>query len=127
MDDAARVTPLPETVEQAWAAEEMLLKRETRHDANVLNRLLADHFHEIGQAGRHWTRSEIVAALTTTAEPADDRYVIQERRADHIADGAVLLTYLLEVDGRASRRSSIWAYRDGELTLLFHQGTAVTS
>ncbi|MBN9150929.1 MAG: DUF4440 domain-containing protein [Cryobacterium sp.] len=126
MDEVARVTPPPELVEQAWAAEELLLRSDTRHDVNALNWLLADDFHEIGQSGRHWTRSEVVAALTESEDTDDGMIVIKERQANHLADGAVLLTYWLEFDESTSRRSSIWTRRDGELTLLFHQGTPAT-
>lgn len=121
----------------AWAAEEAVYRPETRHKAEVLERLFAPGFHEIGQSGYHWQREELIANLvdsgasdgsgTSDASGASDdtSFQLSERHVDHLSDDAILLIYQLEFAGQRSRRSSVWVMREGELALIFHQGTTV--
>lgn len=107
----------------AWAGEERLLDPAVRADADRLEQLLADDFTEIGQSGRHWTRSDMITALT--AEPAPSRPpVIEERRSRTLGPDTVLLTYVLRSGDGVSRRSSVWRC-DPLPRCVFHQGTRV--
>lgn len=113
-------------VDAAWAAEELLLGPDSRRNAGLLDRMLDPGFHEIGQSGRHWSRVETLAAMAAE-EPVDNpaRFVIDERRADVLADGLVLLSFRVDYAGRTSRRSSIWRVGLDGPRLLFQQGTPV--
>lgn len=104
----------------AWDAEQRLLDPAVRRDAAELGRLLADDFVEIGQSGRRWERAEIIDAVAR--DPGSAAGVIRERSSRMIAPDTVLLDYLLRLDGRESRRSSVWRCAP-DLRMLFHQGT----
>lgn len=109
----------------AWAGEEALLSAEVRRDPARLGELLASDVYEIGQSGRHWDKSEIVAALSTEAS-SEHEVVLGERQAQHIASDVVLLTYVLRFDGRVSIRSSLWRQAGDSVQCIFHQGTPVS-
>ncbi|WP_341210461.1 nuclear transport factor 2 family protein [uncultured Microbacterium sp.] len=115
-DDRARV------IAAAWAAEEQLLTPGVRGDSAALRRLLAEDFVEIGQSGRRWTRDDIIAALVS--DPGRGGGELSEREARRLAPALVLLHYLLRLDGRNSRRTSIWR-SEPEPRCVFHQGTPV--
>lgn len=110
-------------VAAAWAAEERLLDPRVRQDPARVEPLLDDDFVEIGQSGRRFTRKAIVAALR--AEPGTSTAEIAERSSRVIAPDTVLLDYLLTVEERVSRRSSVWQGSPPRLT--FHQGTPAPS
>lgn len=117
----------PEDVERAWTLEEQLLTPEVRSDAQALGVLLAPDFHEIGQSGRHWHCDDLVAVVTADP-PADPtgRAQLQEKRADVVVPGLVLLTYRLEFEGYSSRRSSLWRSTDTGMQMVYHQGTPLS-
>ncbi|MGN7969206.1 GNAT family N-acetyltransferase [Microbacterium sp. 22296] len=115
--DAARL------VADAWAAEERLLDPAVRGDADDLAGLLANDFTEIGQSGRRWTRADIIDALIAET-PNSGPPVIEEREGRPLGPDTVLLTYLLRIDDRRSRRSSVWRC-DPRPRCVFHQGTTL--
>lgn len=114
---------MDDLIAAAWEAEEALLSSGVRKDAERLGELLAPEFTEIGQSGRKWSRSEIIASLVADAETVTE-VSLTEREALLIGREIVLLSYRLQFGARASRRSSVWR-RDETLVCLFHQGTAV--
>ena len=122
MVSSSRNEPPAIDVQSAWAAEQLLLSDDVRHDAEALTRLLALDFHEIGQSGKHWTRAETIDALVA-APTSDSSFTIDERRVNRLGDGTVLLTYRLNIGGQRSRRSSVWRLTDTGPELVFHQGT----
>ena len=82
--------------------------------------LLDPEFIEIGQYGRVWTRSAILAALA--ADPGlTSASTIEDFTVRRVAPDVVLVTYTLPEGG--SRRSSLWRRRDAGWQMLFHQGT----
>ncbi len=113
---------VPDPVRLAWEGEELLLTPTVRGDAARLRELLTEDFAEIGQSGRRWTRSEIIAALTT--DTPGGRFEMSEREARVVGPDLVLLHYRLLFDGRDSRRSALWRC-DPYPRCVFHQGTAV--
>lgn len=123
-----------DVIASAWSAEEALLTAGVRSDAHRLRALLAPEFYEIGQSGHRWSRDEVVVALVnetstrqdSTAEAAASPAAhLTEREARHIAPDTVLLSYCLVIESKASRRSSLWRWRDDSIECLFHQGTPV--
>lgn len=109
--------------DRCWAAELALLNPDVRANRETLEALLAEEFHEIGQSGSHWTRAEIIEALSSRPESLDSRTLVEEKRADLLGPDLVLLTYHLTFNGRHSRRSSIWRLVGDRVELVFHQGT----
>ena len=103
------------------AAETALLSSEVRRDPARVSALLADDFVEIGRSGRRFTAADIVAALTDEPERPEPR--TSEWRFTEVAEGLVLVTYVIEGERGRSRHSSLWR-TDGP-RLVFHQGTVV--
>jgi hypothetical protein len=118
------------------ALEEELLSAEGRSSPELIDRLLADDFQEIGSAGDMFGKRETLEGL---AEEARDGHGIERTPADWsvraLADDVALVTYKVVRHDRsegstvASRRSSVWAFRAGRWQMVFHQGTrlAVTT
>lgn len=106
----------------AWRAEEALLTVSVRRDSNRLVRFLAPDFYEIGQSGRRWSRDEIVAALVSDTEPMLEA-ALTERETTLIHADTVLLSYRLDFESRASRRSALWRWDGSHVRCFFHQGT----
>lgn len=113
----------PELIETIVAAERALLDPAVRADPEALDRWLDDDFTEIGQSGRFWTREEIFADLLATDQSAYDTAELSEPLVRELAPDCYLLTYVVQVGARRSRRSSIWRWRDGQWRMSFNQGT----
>ena len=105
------------------AAERTLLDPAVRSDPAALDRWLDPDFTEIGQSGRRWTRAEILADLQTTDQTAYATAELSEPEVREIAQDCYLLTCVVQVGDRRSRRSSIWRLHGGQLRMLFNQGT----
>jgi hypothetical protein len=103
--------------------EEELLRTASRRSPERLRELLDPGYLELGASGRRWDREGAIAALLEATVPRDAR--IANPEATPLAPGVVLLTYEVEVDGRATLRSSVWLRRGGAWRLRFHQGTPV--
>jgi hypothetical protein len=112
-------------VARAWAAEESLLSDAVRHDVRALERLLSTEFHEVGQSGMHWSRQQTIETLLGAPASDHTNWMVDERRADDLGHGLLLLTYRLGYDGRSSRRSSVWKIGEDAVELVFHQGTPI--
>ena len=110
-------------VKAVIAAERTLLDPAVRTDRAALDRWLDPDFTEIGQSGTLWTRDAVLADLTSHDQSQYGTAQLSEPRVLEMSDGCYLLTYEVHVDGRHSRRSSIWRQRDGRLQMVFNQGT----
>ena len=106
--------------EEILALERRLLDPAVRCNRAALEALLDPDFTEIGQSGRLWSRSEILAELPA-APGFDGPRTVCDAVALEVGAGVVLLTYLIAETG--TRRSSLW--RSGEMgwRMVFHQGT----
>ena len=116
----------PAIVERIVQAELALLDPAVRSDPAELEARLDPDFTEIGQSGTFWNRDAVLADLTSSDQ---SRYVTAQLSAPRVlelSDGCYLLTYVVQVDDRHSRRSSIWRLRDGRLRMVFNQGTPLT-
>ena len=107
------------------AAEKTLLDPAIRRDPAALDRWLDPEFTEIGQSGRLWTRDEIFADLLTTDQSVYATVELTEPQVREIAPDCYLLTYVVQVVDRHSRRSSIWRMQDGQWRMVFNQGTPI--
>jgi hypothetical protein len=104
-------------------AERALLDPTVRADPATLDCWLDHDFTEIGQSGRLWTRAEIIADLRTSDQSSFATAQLTDPVVRELAPQCYLLTYVLQIGARRSRRSSIWRNRDGQWRMLFHQGT----
>lgn len=109
--------------------EQSLLESSNRKNAEKVSSLLADDFREFGSSGRVYSKPEIVAALQ---EKSELRISLRNFEARMLAGDIALITYISTKVGPGSSpiealRSSIWALRDGQWKMLFHQGTRVSA
>ena len=108
------------------AAEMTLLDPAVRTDHDTLESWLDDDFTEIGQSGRFWTRDEILADLLSTDQSEFETAELTEPLVREIAPDCYLVTYVVQVGPRRSRRSSIWRNNDGQWRMTFNQGTPLS-
>lgn len=118
-------TPTP-VGEEILALELAVASRDEASIPGGYEAALDDDFLEIGSGGRTWTRDAVLAALARASHV--DGLTIEEFECSTIGADVVLATYDLLLPGPGgipvwSRRSSIWARRDGRWRLRFHQGT----
>jgi len=109
------------------AAETKLLDPAVRTDPLALDRWLDPDFTEIGQSGRLWTRDEIFKDLLSTDQSAYAAAELSEPQVRELAPDCYLLTSVVQIGDRRSRRSSIWRLRDGQWRMAFNQGTPFPS
>jgi hypothetical protein len=117
----------PALIDLIVSAELDLLDPSIRRDPAELEARLDPDFTEIGQSGTFWTREAVLADLMSSDQ---SRYVtaqLSEPRVLELAERCYLLTYVVQMDDRHSRRSSIWRMRDGRPRMVFNQGTPLTS
>lgn len=105
------------------AAERMLLDPAVRSNRDALEKWLDPEFTEIGQSGTYWTREAVIADLLAADQSVYEAVELSETRVNHLAEDVYLLTYVVQIGERRSRRSSIWRERDGQLRMVFNQGT----
>ena len=110
-------------VEAVVAAERTLLDPAVRTDLAALDRWLDPDFIEIGQSGRLWSRAEILDDLLTTDQSDYASAELTEPQVRELAPQCYLLTCVVQIGPRRSRRSSIWRFRDGQWRMVFNQGT----
>lgn len=110
-------------IREAIAAELALLKPEVRNSPQKLEALLAPDFTEIGASGRHWTRTEIIAALLAEGDEPPSPVTHANMAGRVVAPGLVLLTYDTTSDLGRARRSSLWRQSANDWQVVHHQGT----
>lgn len=98
-----------------------------RTEDDILN-LMCEEFWEVGASGRVYTREDVCQTLLERYnDPVyQDIWQTSEFKLTPVADDTYLLTYiLLQNNTRATRRSTIWRYGDGQWKILYHQGTVI--
>jgi hypothetical protein len=108
-----------------------LLRPEVRAQPAEAEALLHPGFSEFGASGRHWGRTEMLAALAAE-QPAAERpdgeepaITATEMTGTRLADDVIHLTYLSQRAGRRALRSSIWLRTSDGWRVYFHQGTLI--
>ncbi|MFJ3235441.1 DUF4440 domain-containing protein [Streptomyces sp. NPDC086787] len=121
-------------IRQAIANELLLMDPRFRASQERVEQLLDPEFTEVGRSGRLWTRESMLAAMAADSEsgpPDAPRPEPSLMSGTLLAPGLVHLTYETVLDGRRTRRSSVW--REGAhgeagapgWRLYYHQGTPV--
>jgi hypothetical protein len=108
------------------AAERALLDPAVRTDRAALERWLDPEFTEIGQSGRLWTRDEILDDLLTTDQSGYAAAELTEPQVRELSPDCYLLTYVVQIADRRTRRSSIWRLHAGQWRMIFNQGTPLS-
>ncbi|GAB78425.1 hypothetical protein SAMN05421595_2692 [Austwickia chelonae] len=88
---------------------------------------MIEDYWEVGASGGHFDIDVIWQVVRRRAEQdtvAPWRTEDEECRL--VAPDTYLLTYLLDQDGRRTRRSTIWRVQGGTWLAVYHQGTVVT-
>ncbi len=114
----------PADLAVATKRELELLDRTVRSRPDLVERYLHADFVEIGASGRRRDRTEVIADLA--AEPEVGDLTVSELEARHVSDGILLVTYRTSSPDRDVLRSSWWVRVDGDLLMVFHQGTVTT-
>jgi hypothetical protein len=110
---------------EVCALEERLAMPSTSETRETLALLLAADFREFGSSGRIFERASVLDALVAGARPT---LKLEELRAEFVAKGAVLVTYVARSAAGPgwkppSLHSSLWVRSENRWQLRFHQGT----
>ena len=115
------------TKQQLIELEQLLVQPATRLSVELLDRYLADDFHEISATGRCFGKADVLERLPTETPPVITQ---QDFNCRVLADGLAQLTYRATIQRAEddspsySVRSSLYRF-DGETwQMIFHQGTA---
>jgi len=84
-----------------------------------MDAVLDDDFVEFGRSGRRYTKN------TLPMDPTEIDARLSEFEATPLADTVWLVTYVSELGGERTNRSSIWLRTPRGWKLRFHQGTGV--
>jgi hypothetical protein len=95
----------------------------TRADFEAMT---APDFWETGASGRRYSRAHVLDVLEERYKkpPVENRETFDFHCRELAAD-LYLLTYTLVLDGRRTRRATIWQHASDGWKILYHQGTVV--
>ncbi|MER6569837.1 DUF4440 domain-containing protein [Streptomyces sp. NPDC001093] len=95
----------------------------TRADFEAMT---APDFWETGASGRRYSRAHVLNALEERyKQPPTEDWETSDFHCRELAADLYLLTYTLVLDGRRTRRATIWQHDAGDWKILYHQGTVV--
>lgn len=103
-----------------YELELSLLEPAVRKSSEKINQLIADEFVEFGSSGKIYHKNDVIEELPLEKPQG---YKVQNFATSELAENVVLATYLVEIDGVRSLRSSIWKYNGDAWQMIFHQGT----
>ena len=83
-------------------------------------------FWEVGASGRIYDRAYVLDVLDERRrDPKSENWRTHGFRCASLAADTYLLTYTLELDGRTTRRATIWRRHADGWKIVYHQGTVV--
>ncbi|MBX9396164.1 DUF4440 domain-containing protein [Streptomyces sp. TRM72054] len=95
----------------------------TRADFEAMT---APDFWETGASGRRYSRAHVLDVLEERyKEPPVEEWETYDFHCRELAADLYLLTYTLVLNGRRTRRATIWQHGTGGWKILYHQGTPV--
>ncbi|WEB38264.1 DUF4440 domain-containing protein [Streptomyces yunnanensis] len=95
----------------------------TRADFEAMT---APDFWETGASGQRYSRAYVLDVLEERAqEPPVEEWETSEFHCRELAADLYLLTYTLVLNGRRTRRSTIWQQASDGWRTVYHQGTLV--
>jgi len=114
-----------------------LLRPEVRGSTAQVEALLHPDFREITAAGRRVDRREVIRTLATeqlsqALGNGPEPPILEPATASglsgiRLSGTVILVTYVSELDGQRSRRSSLWLKTGPSWRLYFHQATPVSA
>jgi hypothetical protein len=107
-------------------AREPLFHREPAGSTRAhFEEMTAPDFFEVGASGTTYGRDHVLDLVAARYErPQDEDLQVSELRHRHLGGRTHLVTYLLDQDGRITRRATIWERTaDGTWRVIYHQGT----
>lgn len=107
-----------------YKLEKSLLDPPARQSAAKLNELLAEDFVEFGSSGKVYSKALIIERLP---EEEPFKYELRDFKTKNISDNVVLATYVINIEGTESLRSSLWIEKEGRWQMTFHQGTKLAN
>ncbi|WP_032403009.1 nuclear transport factor 2 family protein [Rhodococcoides fascians] len=128
--DGRSVPELDEILAELERREPIFHRREYGTTREDFERLTDPSFWEIGASGRLYSREHVWSVLEDrySSDPCgrlDGDWETSGFELREIAPATYLLTYTLRLDGRYTRRTTLWQRRDGDWRILYHQGTVI--
>lgn len=88
--------------------------------------MVTSDFWEVGASGGRYSREAVLDALGERHKrPVSENVQVAEFECRQLAPCVFLTTYLLNQEGRLSRRATIWQWNSGNWLIQYHQGTLV--
>jgi hypothetical protein len=87
--------------------------------------MTAPDFVEVGASGRRYDREHVwsvLAARFATGE-AEPPFGLLDPVVRRLGPDTWLLTYVLDLAGRVTRRATVWERAEGHWRVVYHQGT----
>jgi hypothetical protein len=98
----------------------------TRSD---LEKQTSQDFWEVGASGKKYSRQLIIDTVVerfeTNTEPDTAGWEITDAHCQELGYNIYAFTYLLNQDGRLSRRLTLWQKTSEGWKIMYHQGTLV--
>jgi hypothetical protein len=116
-------------LEELAAREPIFHHPELGTDRASLERQITDDYWEVGASGKAYDRKFVLdtveSRLSQGTEADTSNWKTSEFYCRQLGSHTYLLTYLLDQDGRLSRRSTLWQRSGTDWQSLYHQGTLV--
>jgi hypothetical protein len=120
----------PSIPEQLQQREPLFQRPELGVTREDLERQLAPAFWEVGASGARYDRSFVIDTVVRRFEEGTEPDTAAWRTSDFacrpLGNDTFALTYLLDQDGRLSRRLTLWQWTQESWQALYHQGTLVS-
>ncbi|MDZ7929098.1 MAG: DUF4440 domain-containing protein [Rhodococcus sp. (in: high G+C Gram-positive bacteria)] len=121
---------MSEVLEDLERREPIFHRREFGITRDDFDRLTDANFCEVGASGRRYQREQVWAVLAERYESDptgqhDADWTASGFEVREVAPNTFLLTYVLKLDSRLTRRMTLWQRQEGDWKILYHQGTVV--
>jgi hypothetical protein len=117
-------TDLDSVLAALSAREPIFHRREFGTTREDLLRMTADDFWEIGASGHAYDRDFVIETLLERYKtPEPDDWACSDFTIRQIASDLYQLNYVLQQQGRRTRRTTLWRDAGGVWKIVFHQGT----
>jgi hypothetical protein len=110
------------------AREPIFHKPELGMSRDALLAQTAEDYWEVGAPGAVYEREYVVDEVVRRGSVAGDNdWHIDDVRLRELSSDTFALTYRLNQAGRLTRRLTLWRRDRGDWTILYHQGSVVSS
>jgi hypothetical protein len=126
------VSETPHILNELMACEPLFHRRNIVSCEEDFLRVTTEDFWGIGASGAIYERATVLGVLKMRWEASDvdeadaGGWTTLDHRVQTIADDTFLISYVLDAQGRTTRRTTIWQRSRAQLwRAAFHQGTVV--